>query len=174
MTENDKKQKIIMQVLRVFAALTFILKSVYPAEGVYNGMDMAISVWVMVAVVIGYGLLLFAVFSVISSLTYNNISSSRYFPVKDGVCAVKRNEYLIKAYAIAIVNNVIIGSLYASLYAIPVATALFMNVISKIVALFAVTAFALWLGKGIVKNNKREYVVSMVVPSLLLFIIMGV
>lgn len=174
MTENDKKQKIIMQALRVILAITFILKSVYPAEGVFNGMDMTLSVWLMVAVIIGYGLILFAVFSVISSLIYNNISMSRYFPVKDGVCAVKRNEYLIKVYVIAIINNVIIGSLYAALYAIPVATALFMSVISKVVALFAVTAFVLWLGKGIVKNNKREYAVSVSLPSFFLFIIMGV
>lgn len=174
MTDYNKKQKFLMQALRVVLAVTFILKNIYPAEGVYNGMDMPLSTWVLVAVIIGYGLLLFAVFSVITSLIYNNISMSRYFPVKDGACAVSRNSYLIKVYTVAIINNVIIGSLYASLYAMPIFSALFINVISKIVALIAIAVFVIWLGKGIAKNNVKEYAVSMAFPSFFLFVIMGV
>lgn len=174
MTDNNKKQKFLMQALRVVLAVTFILKNIYPAEGVYNGMEMPLSTWILVAVIIGYGLLLFAVFSVISSLIYNNISMSRFFPVKDGTCAVSRNSYLIKVYTAAIINNVIIGALYASLYAIPVFSALFINVISKLVAIISVTVFVIWLGKGITKKNGKEYAVAMAFPSFFLFVIMGV
>lgn len=176
MTQTAKKEKILLIALRVLLAISFMLKCVFDAHGIYNSIEnMILQTWALVGIVIIYGGIIFGLFWLISSFSYNSIAISKFFPVGlDGMCAVNRNTFLTKLYIVAIAGNLVMAALTSILYVQPVATAFIIFIATRLIALITVLAFDLWLAKGVARGKVKEYTVGIALPSLFIFIVLGV
>ncbi len=172
--ENNEKDKSILTILKVLLPITYVFKLWFEAELIYNSVGASLGVLFgrILSYAVNGGLgFLFAFVAV--SWSYSIFMKSKFCPVDENCnCKINKQTYTAICYFVICITNLIGGVLNFVPYAFPISTVFSLLLMPRLITLFAICGIIAILNTMCKKDELKELITSMAIPSIILLLLL--